>query len=81
MVIVRVDLHIAGFNKLRNDPGVVKMLRDKANAVASAAGEGHDVQVHVGGARARATVMTKSIGAKRREAKNRNLLRALDAAR
>lgn len=81
MAIVRVDLHVAEFNKLRNEPGVVAMLREKAKKVEAAAGAGHDVQVHVGGARARATVMTKSISAKKREAQNRNLLRALGAAR
>lgn len=81
MTKVRVDLHIAGFNALRNSPGVVGLLRSKANAVASAAGAGHDVQVKVGGARARATVMTKTPAARAREAKNRTLLRAVDAAR
>lgn len=81
MARTRVDLHIKGFNALRNQPGVIGLLRTKADAIARAAGEGHDVIVRPGAARARATIMTVSPAAKAREAKRRNLLRSLDAGR
>lgn len=77
----RVELHYKGFDELRKSPGVVGMLRRKAEAVSRAAGPGHDVQIHMGATRARATIMTKTREAKENEARTRALLKALGAAR
>jgi hypothetical protein len=49
--------------------------------VAAVAGEGHEVQTWTGKNRVRITVRTITRSARRREAKDRNLLRAIDAAR
>jgi len=78
---VVLTLNIPGFNKLRNEPGVVADLKRRADAVARMAGEGHIVEVGTGGTRARAQVTTVTYAARRREATDRNLTRAIDAAR
>jgi len=78
---VTLKLNIAGFNRLRNEPGVVADLKHRAQAVADAAGEGHLSEVLTGKTRARSQVVTATYDARRREATDRNLTRAIDAAR
>jgi hypothetical protein len=47
----------------------------------AAAGAGHDLETFVGMNRARVTVRTDTFAAKLAEARDRNLSRAIDAAR
>lgn len=76
---VRVEMNSAGAQELLKSPEVQGELRKRADRVAAAAGEGHEVSVWVGRDRARATVTTVSARAKRAEANDRALLRALEA--
>ncbi|MHA7145444.1 hypothetical protein ACX80U_12075 [Arthrobacter sp. TmT3-37] len=80
---MRKDLRLlnAGFRKLRNDRGVVEDLERRLRRIASVAGPGHRVTVKSGGTRARGRVYTATTAAKRREARDRTLSKALDAGR
>ena len=73
-----------------NRPGVRALLRSemvlremerRARAVAAVAGPGHVVDSSIGRNRARAAVITTTGAAIRAEAKDRNLTRAINAAR
>lgn len=61
--------------------GVIRKVTGMANAVAAAAGPGNTVRVRVGRNRVRATVTTSTRAARRNQAQNRSLTRAIDAAR
>jgi hypothetical protein len=56
-------------------------LRGRASRIATAAGDGHEVELAVGRVRARASVRTATFEAMRAEAENRTLSRAIDAGR
>lgn len=73
-----------------NKDGVAKLLKSKemqagmtarAKRIAAAAGPGHAVEEDNKGDRARASVVTRSYAAKKAEAKDRNLTRAIQAGR
>ena len=66
---------------LKGGGGVAADLQSRARRIAAAAGEGMEVDYAVGARRARASVRTASVPARRAEAKNRALSRALDAGR
>lgn len=76
-----VILNRAGVRALLRSAEVAADLRSRAERVASAAGPGHVVDSDVGTNRARAAVIADSGDARRRQAVDRSLLRALDAAR
>lgn len=57
------------------------LLERKANAIRDAAGEGHEVETHVGRNRARATVRTATFRARYAEAQYQRLSRSIDAGR
>lgn len=76
-----VILNRAGVRALLRSAEVSADLRSRAERVASAAGPGHVVDSDVGTNRARAAVIAASGDARRRQAVDRSLLRALDAAR
>lgn len=78
---VKIDLYSAGVSALLRSPEAVAELRRRAQNIASAAGSGHGVDAVAGRNRARATVWTESWGAMWREARERNLSRAIDAGR
>jgi hypothetical protein len=78
---MKVKLNRAGMAKLLREPGVLADLERRARAIANAAGEGHEVHAEQGRTRARAAVVTTSFEAMRKEATDRNLLRAFDAGR
>lgn len=79
---VRIELHNAGFNQLRTSPGVVADINRRASRIAGAAGEGMVVQPSRGsGARARASVKTETLAAKRAESERKALTRAIGAGR
>lgn len=78
---VRLKFHYPAFNAVRNDPAVVAEITRRAEAIAAAAGEGHEVTVRTGGARARASVRTATHEARRSEAVDKTLTSALDAGR
>lgn len=71
----------AGVRKLLRSEGVFRDLERRARAVAEVAGPGHRVDASVGRNRARAAVITDTPEARRAEGRDRNLTRALNAAR
>jgi hypothetical protein len=77
----RVILNPAGVRDLLRSPGVERDLRERANRIAQAAGEGYEADSAIGSKRARATVWTATPEAMLIEATEHRLLRALDAGR
>lgn len=78
---LRVDLNPAGVRKLLCEQSVLADLRARAERIASAAGDGHEVHADIGKTRARAVVITTSYDAMYEEATSRELTRAVDAGR
>ena len=82
MADIRVKINSAGMEALLKSGAVQSDLAARAAAVRNAAGpEHHKVDTQVGPNRARAAVITTTDEGKRREARDRNLTRAFDAAR
>lgn len=80
MAKVKVELNSRGVRQLLNDAGVAADLRRRAERIAAAAGDGMLVDTS-SGTRARAVVITGTADAKKAEATDRRLTRALDAGR
>lgn len=81
MAKVTVILNRKGIRDLLRSEQVRADLVRRAHNIAAAAGDGHTVDSQIGRNRARAAVITTSIPAMIREARDRNLTRALDAGR
>ncbi|MBK7021440.1 MAG: hypothetical protein IPH38_18075 [Candidatus Microthrix sp.] len=81
MAATRIKLNLAGFRKLRRSPEVAADLEKRARRIADAAGPGHEVEVTKGRTRALGMVWTDTHEARRNEATNRSLTRAIDAGR
>ena len=78
----RLRINYSGVRELLKSPGLVADLTRRGRAIADRAGDGHTVFVeNRGRKRARVAVVTTSVDAMKREARERNLLRSLDAAR
>ena len=72
------------FRELRTLPGVMSELASRGESIARAAGDGYEssgARVTGGRGRGRVTVKTATTSARRREAKDHTLLRALNAGR
>lgn len=78
---VRIEVHGDAVEELLRSPEVAADLKRRADAIAAAAGPGHEVTVQIGRNRARASVRTETWEAKYAEAVDRTLLRAIDAGR
>lgn len=74
-------LNSAGIVATMKSAGVRADVRARAERIAAAAGPGHQVRVAEGRTRVRATVTTATRAAKKSEAKNKTLTRAIDAGR
>jgi hypothetical protein len=77
---IRFVANKAGIGELLKSAELQAVLMGKAQAVAAAAGPGHDV-LNTTTKRARATVMTKTVEAMIAEATDHTLTRAINAAR
>lgn len=77
----KIKLNLEGFRKLRTSKKVIEDLERRGRNVAAAAGPGMEASTYVGRNRARVSVIANTPAAKRREAKDRALTRALDAGR
>lgn len=77
----RIKLKNKGFRELRKHPNVKADLMRRAQKVADAAGDGFEASESPGKNRARATVGTRSYSARRRQAKDNVLQRALSAGK
>jgi hypothetical protein len=78
---IRIDVNDAGIRALLKSPEVQAMLKAKADRIAAAAGPGMEATSWAGRTRARASVITATAKARRAEATNRSLTRAIDAGR
>lgn len=78
---VRVEINKKAVADLLKSAEVQKVLRDRGDAISSAAGPGHSVLPRRGGDRAAVFVRTETAEAKYLEATKRNLTRAIDAGR
>lgn len=80
---VKIELNSPGLVELLKSDGVKADMERRAKAVALAAGGEPDYQADawIGKDRARGTVRTATHQARRDEAENRTLTRAVDAAR
>lgn len=81
MPLSRIVVNGKAIDALLRSPEVVAKLEAMGRAVVARAGPGHDMQTKIGRRRARVTVMTKTYEARRAEATDRTLTRAIDAAR
>lgn len=77
----RVQLHRNAVRALLKSDEVREDLERRADAIAEAAGDGYERDSEIGPNRARASVRTVTLDAARAEARDRRLLRALDAGR
>lgn len=77
----KVDITDKGAQSVLKQSGVQRDIERRLNKIAAAAGPGHAVRVRIGKTRVRGTVRTATRAAKRAEATNQNLSRAIDAGR
>lgn len=81
MAAVTIKMNRAAARSILTSPEAQAVVAASARRIASAAGPGHRVEVAGGPNRARAAVITDTPAARRNEAKNRTLSRAIDAGR
>lgn len=81
MAKIRVELDKKGIRQLLKSQEMQALVNERAKRIAASAGPGHAVEPDNTGDRARASVVTRSYAAKKAEAKNRTLTRAIQAAR
>jgi hypothetical protein len=79
--LTKIELNEAGIKDLLTSAGVQADLVRRGQAVATAAGSGHRVDLNIESHRASVIVVTESFRAMQAEASYRNLTRAIDAAR
>lgn len=79
--VIEVVLNKAGVGELLRSDEVRADLQRRAEAIAAAAGEGYEVQVYRGRTRYRAEVRTGTEVARRDNAEDHSLMRAIDAGR
>jgi len=79
--LTKIDLNDSGVIDLLKSTGVQADLVRRGNAIAAAAGPGHNVDLNIESRRASVIVVTTTIEAMVGEAVHRNLSRALDAGR
>ena len=77
MQAVKIVWKRNGYTDVRKSPGVVADLDRRARRIAQAAGPGMEVTSRIGRTRARSSVFTATPEARRAEATNRALTRAL----
>lgn len=79
---IRIDWKgYKGFKQLRNDPAIVADIAGRAQKIANAAGSGFESSSQTGRNRARASVITGDYKARKDQAEDNALMRAIDAGR
>ena len=81
MASIRVDLNEAEIRAFLKSGDVQALLKAKADRIAAAGGPGMRASSWIGRTRARASVITETSAARKAEATNRSLTKALDAGR
>lgn len=80
MARTKIKWRRAAFPELRNEPGVLADLQERADAIAAAAGDGYESRpAEAGVERGRAAVLTGTAEARIDNARNQTLIRSLDA--
>lgn len=77
----RIEINSAGIQALLKSDEVQALLQAKAERIAAAAGEGFEASSRLGATRARASVITATRAARKAEAVDRALTKAIDAGR
>ncbi|MGO3649352.1 hypothetical protein [Agrococcus casei] len=78
---VRIKLNSSGIVRLLQSPEVSRELEARGTRIATAAGNKHDVNATVNRDRAVVFVTTKDTAARKAEAEQRRLSKAIDAGR
>lgn len=78
---VKLEFNRVGFNAVRHDPAIVADIRRRAEAIAAAAGDGFEVIDTDNPGRAGAMVVANTFEARRAEATDKVLTKAIDAGR
>ena len=78
---IRIEISDSGIQDILRSSPVQSFLKAKADRIAAAAGKGMRASSYVGRTRARASVITATGGARRAEATDRSLTKAIDAGR
>lgn len=82
-LMARIKWNIDAFAAIRNAPGVLEDLQDRADRIAAAAGDGYESRPAEAGegkkGRGRAAVLTGTAEARADNAHNQTLLRSLDS--
>lgn len=81
MVKAKATINSKGAQDVLKSAGVAREVRARLERMQAAAGPGHRIRVAVGRTRVRGTITTETRAAKRAEAQNKNLTRAIDAGR
>lgn len=81
MAKIRIEVNDAGIREILKSDAVQADLQARANRIAAAAGSGMEASAFIGRTRARASVITATAKARKAEATNRSLTKALDAGR
>lgn len=79
--VTKIEFDYSGFNAYRNSPEVKRELEQRANAIATAAGEGFEAELKSNPSRAFAVVRAATPEAMRAEAQAKVLTHAIDAGR
>lgn len=77
MSSVRFKLNRAGVRELLKSSEMQSILMQKANNAKNQCGDGYSASLHVGKNRANASVMAKTIEARRDNSKNNTILKAV----
>lgn len=78
---IRIEVNSTGIQALLKSEEVQSLLAAKAERIAAAAGDGFEVSSRIGATRARASVITATKAARKAEAVDRSLTKAIDAGR
>lgn len=81
MGVVRIELNRSAIRDLLQSEEVKVDLEERARRIASAAGQGFEVNSAIGRTRARAEVRSATVEARLAEARERVLTQAIDAGR
>lgn len=76
-----IRVNRSGVREIMRSQAVAAELHERGEKIAAAAGEGMEVESHIGANRARTIVTTATFEARQAEAKDRRLTKALDAVR
>jgi len=81
MAKIKFKWNMAGFEAVRRLPGVAEDINRRAEAIATAAGDGYEASPYDGKTRHRASIFARTKRAQRDNAKNNTLVKSVDHGR